>query len=83
MAKARSVSRRFGSNLSAPVDTCPGSNRVAFDEQGTMRRFSRAFFVAVVALAGPLLGPSTASALTQVGETFSGATGSCDTGTAL
>ena len=48
-----------------------------------MRHFSHAFLVAVVALAGSLLGPSAASAVTQVGETFSGATGSCDTGTAL
>jgi Ca2+-binding RTX toxin-like protein len=48
-----------------------------------MRRFSPAFLVPVVALAGSLVGPSAASAVTQVGETFPGATGSCDTGTAL
>lgn len=54
-----------------------------FDKQGTMRRFSPAFLVPVVVLAGSLVGPSAASAVTQVGETFPGATGSCDTGTAL
>ena len=48
-----------------------------------MRRLSPAFLVPVVALAGSLVGPSAASAVTQVGETFPGATGSCDTGTAL
>jgi hypothetical protein len=48
-----------------------------------MRRFSPAFLVPVVVLAGSLVGPSVASAVTQVGETFPGATGSCDTGTAL
>jgi hypothetical protein len=48
-----------------------------------MRRFSPAFLVPVVVLAGSLVGPSAASAATQVGETFPGATGSCDTGTFL
>ncbi len=48
-----------------------------------MRRLSPAFLVPVVALAGSLVSSSTASAATQVGETFPGATGSCDTGTAL
>lgn len=48
-----------------------------------MRRFLPAFLVAVVALAGSLVGPSAATAVTQLGETFPGATGSCDTGTAL
>jgi RTX calcium-binding nonapeptide repeat (4 copies) len=51
--------------------------------RATMRRFSPAFLVPVVALAGSLVGTSAASAVTQVGETFPGATGSCDTGTAL
>jgi hypothetical protein len=50
---------------------------------GAMRRFSPAFLVPVVVLAGSLIGPSAASAATQVGQTFAGATGSCDTGTAL
>src|SRR5919108_4953684 len=46
-------------------------------------RFSTAFLVSVVALAGALVAPGVASAVVQVGETFPGATGSCDTGTSL
>jgi hypothetical protein len=39
--------------------------------------------VSLVVMAALIAAPGSASAATQVGETFSGATGSCDTGTAL
>jgi RTX calcium-binding nonapeptide repeat (4 copies) len=45
-----------------------------------MKRFS---LVPPVVMAALIAAPGSASAAAQVGETFSGATGSCDTGTAL